>query len=225
MYVPAVAPKPHSNTEHHPAQRGGEVAPDGIETIPGNGLVLRPWDEATLRAMAAWGERGSPFSAFDMGFLRDPARLAEFTARIESDDRHLHFAAWEGESVVGRVSVNLRDPAGIYLWGVHVPPEHEGRGVCTRMLAALLQWLDARDGGSELVLTANTFADRARGIYERFGFVPVDTRWQYDAALDEELRRLPPDERRGLTGHIRFHNGRWEVRTYLMRRPKPGPGV
>lgn len=195
----------------------------GIEAllIPGNGLSLRPWDTATLRQMAAWDERGFPDSAFDMGFLREPARMAEFLDWLVRDERHLHLAAFEADRAVGRVSVNMRDPAGIYIWGVHVPPGHGGRGVCTRMLEALLAWLDARDGGSELVLSVNSFAHHARRIYERLGFLPAETRWQFDPALDAALRRLAPAQRSQVDGHVRFQRGRWEVRTTLMRRPAP----
>lgn len=187
--------------------------------LPGEGLELRPWDAGVLREMAAWGERGFPFTAFDMGYLKDPARMADFAGWLEREERHLHFAACEDGRAVGRVSVNMRDPAGIYIWGVHVPPEHEGRGVCTRMLSALLAWLDERDGCGELVLSVNTFAHNARRIYERLGFHPAETRWLYDAVLDADLRRVSPGPRGPVEGHVRFRNGRWEVRTNLMRRP------
>ncbi len=197
----------------------------GIEpeapVIMGHGLQVRLWDGDLLLQMSAWGERGFPFSAFDMGFLKEPARMAEFTGWLGRDNRHLHLAAIEADRAVGRVSVNFRDPAGIYIWGVHVPPEYEGRGVCTRMLQALLGWLDTRDCG-ELVLSVNSFAHGARRIYERLGFAPVETRWQFDPALDADLRRLPPGQHGPVEGHVRFSLGRWEVRTFLMRRPAPG---
>ena len=194
-------------------------------TIPGEGLVLQPWNDDILHAMASWGERGFPYNAFDMGFLRDPDRFAEFTASLRNDARHLHFAAIEAGEPVGRVSVNLEDPAGLYLWGVHVPPEHEGRGVCRRMLAALIAWLAVRYPNRGLVLSANTFAERALRLYRALGFAAVETRWLYDRALAEALALVPPNQRGPVSGHVRFHYGRWEVRTYLMRRPSGPPVV
>jgi RimJ/RimL family protein N-acetyltransferase len=192
--------------------------------ILGEGLVLQPWDDDLLRAMARWSERGFPYNAFDLGFLRDPARCAEFTAGLRNDARHLHFAAIEAGQPVGRVSVNLEDPEGLYLWGVHVPPEHEGRGVCRRMLTALIDWLAVDQPNKSLVLAANTFAERALRAYGALGFAPAETRWLYDSALAEALSRLPPDRREPVAGHVRFLHGRWEVRTYLMRRPS-GPAA
>ena len=191
-------------------------------SIPGEGLVLRLWNDDLLRAMAHWGERGFPYHAFDMGFLRDPARFAEFTSQLRNDARHIHFAAIESGTPVGRVSVNFQDPAGLYLWGVHVPPEHEGRGVCRRMLTALIAWLTVEHPNRGLVLSVNTFAARALRAYIALGFAPAETRWLHDSALADALAVLPPDRRGPVAGHVRFRHDRWEVRTFLMRRP---PGV
>lgn len=187
--------------------------------IQGDGLVLRPWDQEALRQMATWGARGFPYNAFDMGYLRDPQRAAATLAWTNQERTHRHFVAGEGDAAVGRVSVNLRDPAGLYLWGVHVPPEHEGRGICRRMLAALMAWLEREHPGPGFVLTTNTFAERAHRAYFALGFEITETRWQYDRALAEALWKVPAEEREPIAGHVRFHAGRWEVRTYLMRRP------
>ena len=149
-----------------------DEVPRGPGGIEGEGLTLVPWNGELLRGMANWRERGFPYGAFDMGFLRDPARFAEFSARVRNDTRHVHFAAVEGDAPVGRVSVNLQDPAGLYLWGVHVPPEHEGQGVCRRMLTALIAWLAVERPNEGLVLSANTFAERALRAYLALGFVP-----------------------------------------------------
>jgi len=199
-------------------------SPDGSGCIPGEGLTLVRWNDELLRVMANWSERGFPYHAFDLGFLRDPARFAEFTLRASNDTRHLHFAAIEAGEPIGRVSINLEDPAGLYLWGVHVPPEHEGRGVCRRMLAALIGWLAIEHPNQGLVLSANTFAERALRAYLALGFATAETRWLFDSALAEALSELPPGQRGPVSGHVRFQHGRWEVRTYLMRRPS-GPVV
>ncbi len=188
--------------------------------IAGDGLELRPWDQALVVQLAQWGERGFPYHAFDLGHLRDPVRARSALARAKEAGPHRHFVACEGATAVGRVSVNLHDRAGLYLWSVHVPPEHEGRGVCRRMLTALLEWLTAEYPGPNFVLTTNTFAERAHRAYQSLGFQVAETRWHFDRPLAERLWRATHEERKAIEGHLRFQNGRWEVRTHLMVRPQ-----
>jgi len=189
--------------------------------IEGEGLVLRPWDEELVAQMARWGERGFPYHAFDLGYLRDPEAARAALERARAPRPHRHFVACEGRTAVGRVSVNLEDPAGLYLWAVHVPPEHEGRGVCRRMLAVLMRWLEAEVPGRSFVLTANSFAERAQRAYRALGFRVESVRWQFDRDLAAGLWRASPEERRALEGHVRFAHGQWEVRVLVMRR-EPG---
>ncbi len=189
-------------------------------TIAGDGLELRPWDEGLLAQLAQWGERGFPFHAFDLGHLRDPVRAQAELRRAREAGPHRHFVACEGDTAVGRVSVNLHDRAGLYLWAVHVPPEHEGRGVCRRMMAALIDWLEREHPGPDFVLTTNTFAERAHRAYQALGFKVAETRWHYDRPLAEQLWRVPRPQRKAIEAHLRFHNGRWEVRTHLMSLPQ-----
>ncbi len=191
---------------------------------PYYGLELRLWDRTTISQMGRWGERGFPYNAFDMGYLQDPSRAAATEAWVREPSPHLHFVALEGDVAVGRVSVNLKDEAGLYLWAVHVPPEHGGRGVCRRMLAALMEWLEVQFAGdSEFVLTTNTFAEPAHRAYRALGFRVVETRWHYDSAIAEQLWKVSAEEREPVSKHIRFHSGRWEVRTHVMKRPRGGP--
>ncbi|MGE5595405.1 MAG: GNAT family N-acetyltransferase [Hyphomicrobiales bacterium] len=189
--------------------------------IRGHGMELRPWDRELVEKMARWGERGFPYHAFDLGALRSPARARQELARTHEDGPHRHFVAVENGEPVGRVSVNLRDESGLYLWSVHVPPEHEGRGVCRRMLATLMEWLEAEHPGRDFVLSSNTFAEHAHRAYFALGFRVVETRWHYDRDIAQLLWKVPFEKREPIARHIRFHNGRWEVRTYVMQRP-PG---
>lgn len=191
------------------------------DRIPGPGLDLRPWDEALVEQMAGWGERGFPYHAFDVSYLRNPVRARAALANAREDGVHRHFVACEDGDAVGRVSVNLRDAAGLYLWAVHVPPEHEGRGVCRRMLAAIMAWLEPQYPGVDFVLSSNTFAERAHHAYEAVGFRVAETRWHYDRDLADLLWQAPARQRAALASHMRFHGGRWEVRVHVMRR-KPG---
>ncbi len=191
--------------------------------IPGEGLVLRPWDAGLVRQVAAWGQRGFPYHAFDLGYLRDPARAASMLAWTHDAGPHRHFIAVEDGKAVGRASVNLRDVSGLYIWGVHVAPEHEGRGVCRRMLAALMQWLEAIYPARPFVLSSNSFAEHAHRAYFALGFEIVETRWHFDRELADKLWRVSPAERETIGRHIRFQGGRWEVRTYVLRREPETP--
>jgi hypothetical protein len=79
------------------------------DQIDGDGLVLRPWDEGLVRQLGAWSNRGFPYHAFDTGYLADPVRAKAALTRHRAPGPHRHFIACEGETAVGRISVNLRD--------------------------------------------------------------------------------------------------------------------
>ncbi|MFN8507732.1 MAG: GNAT family N-acetyltransferase [Dehalococcoidia bacterium] len=192
--------------------------------LAGHGLVLHPWNEALLAQVAGWGARGFPYHAFDMTQLNQPSRAKGVLARMTENGPHRHFVAVEDGVAVGRASVNLRDEAGLYLWSVHVPPEHDGRGVCRRMLATLMEWLEEEfAGGPDFILSTNTFATHAHRAYGALGFETFETRWHYDKEIAEQLWRVGPEEREPVSKHVRFANGRWEVRTHLMRRRHGAP--
>lgn len=191
--------------------------------IPGDSIELRPWDEDLATQMAQWSERGFPYHAFDLVSLRDPLKRATAIASCLEDGPHRHFIAVEGGLAVGRVSVNLRDPAGSYLWAVHVPPEYEGRGICRRMLAALMSYLEVHHPRPSFVLTTNSFAEHAHRAYAALGFEVSETRWHFDREIAEALWRVTPKQREPISRHIRFQNGRWQVRSFVMRRQPGAP--
>ncbi|MFQ5382856.1 MAG: GNAT family N-acetyltransferase [Dehalococcoidia bacterium] len=168
--------------------------------------------------MALWSERGFPYHPLDLGRLRDPEAARQALLRVSRPGPHRYFVATEGGRAVGRVTVNLTDAAGLYLWAVHVPPEHEGKGIARRMLAGLMEWLEGEIPGVGFVLTANTFALRAHRTYTALGFRVEETRWHFDHEIAERLWNVSRREREALGDHLRFHAGQWQVRTYLMRR-------
>ncbi len=189
--------------------------------IPGPGLALRPWDAGLAAQMAGWTLRGFPYHAFDLGHLKDPLKRTAAVAECTEDGVHRHFVAVEGDTAVGRASVNLRDPLGCYIWAVHVPPEHEGRGVAKRMLATLMSYLERSQPVTSFVLTTNAYAEAAHRVYRSLGFETTETRWHFDRELAESLWRVTPKEREPINRFIRFQNGRWQTRSYVMRR-QPG---
>ena len=184
----------------------------------GNGLELRPWDDALATQMAGWSDHGFPYHAFDLGLLRDPVRSRDVVAEKRRTNPHVHFVAVEHGVAIGRVSVNLQDNAGLYIWAVHVPPEHEGRGLCRAMLSTLMPWLTTRYPGRDFVMTSNTFAVRAHAAYLALGFRITHTRWINDPEMAAALMRCRPDARDAIAPHVRFWNGRWETRAHIFRR-------
>lgn len=204
------------------ALRGERRPPVELAHYPpplhGHGLELRPWDADLVAQMATWSARGFPYHAFDLAFLRDPQRAAATLASKREAGPHRHFVAIENGVAVGRASVNLRDDAGLYLWAVHVPPEHEGRGICRRMLLVLMAWLEGEHPTRDFILTTNTFATPAHRAYRAIGFEVSESRWHYDREVAEELWKASPEVREQIAAHVRFANGRWETRAYVMRR-------
>ncbi|MEO6398519.1 MAG: GNAT family N-acetyltransferase [Tepidiformaceae bacterium] len=200
------------------------VAATSSTAIEGFGLELRPWDAGLVRQMAAWGERGFPFHAFDLGHLRDAAKAEAAIHFAQQQGPHQHWIACENGFAVGRVSVNLQDVSGLYIWAVHVPPEQGGRGVCRRMLAALMTHLEAtRPNAPEFVLSSNTFAEPAHRAYRALGFEVAETRWHFDKEIAERLWKVEPAQREPIARHIRFQSGRWQVRTYIFKRRRGAP--
>lgn len=192
--------------------------------IEGFGLELRPWDPDLIRQMAEWGERGFPYHAFDLGHLRDPAKAEAALQFGLQKSPHRHYIACEDGRAVGRVSVNLQDVSGLYIWAVHVPPEHSGRGVCRRMLAAVMTYFEeVGPDAAEFVLSSNTFAEPAHRAYRALGFEVVETRWHFDKEIAEWLWKVDPVQREPIARHIRFYSGRWQVRTYVLKRRRGTP--
>ena len=191
--------------------------------LEGNGLELRRWSADLIAQMGAWGERGFPYQMFDLGYLRDPERAKAALEWSTSETRHRHFVAVEQGKAVGRCSVNLEDENGLYIWAVHVPPEHEGRGVARRMLATLMTWLEAVAPGYDFILTTNTFAEHAHRAYFALGFSAVETLWVADDGISQEMWKVPLEQRRQVMDHIRFHDGAWQVRQHLMQRRAGSP--
>lgn len=191
--------------------------------LRGDGLVLRPWDADLIRQAGHWGVRGFPYHAFDLAHLQTPEGAAAMLQSVREPGPHRHFVAVEDGTAVGRVAVNLRDPAGLYIWGVHVPPEHEGRAVCRRMLATLMRWLEPVYPGRPFVLNTTAFAEHAHRAYYALGFELAATYWHFDRELAEQLWRVPQEQRKLISPFLRFYGGRWEVRTYTLVREPGSP--
>ena len=70
--------------------------------IKGEGLELCVWDSQLLEQLASWGERGFPYGAFDLGYLRNRKEAEEALNFALNGTKHLHFIACEDSvAVVG----------------------------------------------------------------------------------------------------------------------------
>lgn len=67
---------------------------------------------------------------------------------------------------IGMLDVEYR-PGEIYLARIEIHPEHQGRGVGTRLISALID--EATQRGQDLVLDVLTINQRAYGLYRRLG--------------------------------------------------------
>ena len=104
------------------------------------------------------------------------AMLRGITANLTIDDtRPLAWLIADGEEVVGMTSFTKRGEDGRYEIGYGIAPTHEGRGVMTAAIAALLPILSA-DGHRGL--TAGTSVDNpgSQRVLEKNGFVRTGTR-------------------------------------------------
>ena len=104
------------------------------------------------------------------------ATLRGITAGLaETDERPLAWLIADGEEVVGMTSFTKREADGRYEIGYGIAPAHEGRGVMTAAIAALLPILRA---GGHRGLTAATSVDNpgSQRVLEKNGFVSTGTR-------------------------------------------------
>jgi ribosomal protein S18 acetylase RimI-like enzyme len=67
---------------------------------------------------------------------------------------------------IGMLDVDYR-PGEIYLARIEICPGHQGRGVGTRLISALID--EARRRGQDLVLEVLAINQRAYGLYRRLG--------------------------------------------------------
>jgi putative acetyltransferase len=140
--------------------------------------MLPPMPEFEIRpigpddAEALWRIRRQPgVMETTMGLPSE--RLAQRRKRIEElgDDDHMFVAVRHGE-VVGAAGLHVASGRRRHVGeiGVAVAAAHQGKGVGTALLTALLQLADDWLGLRRVELQVVADNARARGLYERFGF-------------------------------------------------------
>jgi len=136
-----------------------------------------------------------PATAADAEFcyqLHKAAMGAYITAIWEWDEhvqRAFHARAvnvhrWQiithGEVDAGMLDVDYR-PGEIYLSRIEIHPDHQGCGIGTRLISALLD--QARQEGQELVLDVLAVNSRAQALYRRLGLREVARHGDHDVKV------------------------------------------
>lgn len=74
----------------------------------------------------------------------------------------------QSDSIIGFVGLKGNDGRVATLKRLAVMPEYQGMGVGSRLVEALVRW--SRTSGFEKIQLATGRQERARGIYEKYGF-------------------------------------------------------
>jgi GNAT superfamily N-acetyltransferase len=105
-------------------------------------------------------------------FLSEDSYWARSRTREENDriiDASICFGAYEDSRQVGHARVVSDTASFAYLGDVFVVPEARGRGVGKALMEAVLEHPAVRDVRRFALVT-----DDAHGLYEQFGFRPLD---------------------------------------------------
>jgi ribosomal protein S18 acetylase RimI-like enzyme len=98
----------------------------------------------------------------------DEQRQRDFHAR-SFNPRRWQIITADGTDI-GMIDVEYR-PADIYLSRIEISPDHQGHGIGTRLVSALID--EARQNGQDLVLDVLTVNHRAQALYQRLGMTEV----------------------------------------------------
>jgi len=106
-------------------------------------------------------------------------------------DRSFNPGRWQiitaGGADVGMIDVE-RGPTGIYLGRIEIHPSHQGRGIGTGLITALID--EARRDSQDLVLDVLSVNERARALYQRLGLAEVARHG--DGNIKIRMRSGPP---------------------------------
>jgi ribosomal-protein-alanine N-acetyltransferase len=114
----------------------------------------------------------------------EPWSRAVFASELALRRGRAYRIAREGHETVGYVGLMFVDEEA-HVTTVAVAPEHQGRGLGTRiMLGALHIALD--EGARTISLEVAVGNHRAQALYRRFGFAPVGVRKRYYQLTGED---------------------------------------
>ncbi|MEZ5167677.1 MAG: ribosomal protein S18-alanine N-acetyltransferase [Acidimicrobiales bacterium] len=114
--------------------------------------------------------------AIDTRVYANPWSESVWRNELRSPDR-FHLVATEDDRVIGHAGLLfVLDEA--HVTTVATAPEHEGEGVATALLQALLEEA-RRHGSAAATLEVRSAAERPQRLYRRFGFRPAGVRRAY----------------------------------------------
>ena len=164
----AMKPQPSPPTAAGPGTRPGE-RPGGTlaASLAKSAIALRPATPADAvfcyqLHKAAMGEYITAIWGWDEQVQR------AFHERAFNPHRWQIITA--GQADIGMLDVEYR-PGEIYLSRIEIHPGHQGHGIGTRIISALLE--EAERKGQDLVLDVLTVNRRAHALYRRFGLTEV----------------------------------------------------
>ena len=106
-------------------------------------------------------------------------------------DRSFDPGRWQiitaGGADIGMIDVERR-PTEIYLGRIEILPSHQGRGIGTGLITALID--EASRNGQDLTLDVLTVNSRAQALYERLGLTEVARHGDSDIKI--RMRSGPP---------------------------------
>ena len=91
-----------------------------------------------------------------------------------------------GQADVGMLDVEYR-PGEIYLSRIEIHPGHQGHGIGTRIISALVE--EAQRTGQDLVLDVLTVNRRAQALYHRLGLMEVARHGDRDTKITMQSTR------------------------------------
>lgn len=135
---------------------------------------LTPEDAAAFQAFRLAALQEAP-TAFASSFEEErdfPSSVVEDRLAIKPD-RGL-FGAFEGGQLVGLVALGREDMKNLshkaLIWGMHVKPEHRGKGIAKALLQEALSLARSVPGVLQVNLGVNASNTAAIGLYESIGF-------------------------------------------------------
>jgi ribosomal-protein-alanine N-acetyltransferase len=137
-------------------------------------VTIAPMRRRHLRGVVAIEERTS----------HRPWSLGLFLGELRMPTSRCYVVALERHAVVGFAGLMITGTEA-HVTNVAVRPEHQRRGIATRMLATLLREAVER-GVSDATLEVRVGNPGAQELYRRFGFAPGGVRRNYYSDIGED---------------------------------------
>lgn len=122
--------------------------------------LVRVRDEADQEAVV---------KLYNVGFGVPEENTRKRLIRELADPQRNLYVAKLNQEVIGKISLNLAEPGGVYIYGFVVFPEYRGKGYGREILSRIVRGL-IEQGHPEIQLEVETKNLGALGLYESCGF-------------------------------------------------------